>query len=229
MPLILYGSFWEYWWRSEMNELIKINYENDNPTVNGRDLYEALQIKTAYKDWFPRMCEYGFVEGEDFCSFLSESTGGRPATEHRISINMAKQLCMIQRSEIGKKFREYFISVEEAWNSPEKIMERAMQIAHRRAIEAERRIMQLQNDVETLQISLNESLQYYTVAEYNKEFRKKWDMATCKKIGKGLTIFCQSQAIQIKKCETNDERFGAVNSYPLLAWQRYLVRENGRK
>ena len=55
-----------------MDELIRINYDSERPTVNGRDLHEALQVKTAYKDWFPRMCEYGFVEGRDFCSFLSE-------------------------------------------------------------------------------------------------------------------------------------------------------------
>lgn len=64
-----------------MNELITINYENDKPTVNGRDLHSALQIKTNYKDWFPRMKEYGFIEGKDFSSFLSESTGGRPAID----------------------------------------------------------------------------------------------------------------------------------------------------
>ena len=52
-----------------MDELIRINYDSERPTVNGRDLHEALQVKTAYKDWFPRMCEYGFVEGRDFCSF----------------------------------------------------------------------------------------------------------------------------------------------------------------
>ncbi|MEV2565046.1 antA/AntB antirepressor family protein, partial [Paenibacillus larvae] len=61
-----------------MDELVKINYENQRPTVLGRDLHEALEVKTAYKDWFPRMCEYGFEEGSDFFSFLSESTGGRP-------------------------------------------------------------------------------------------------------------------------------------------------------
>ena len=111
-----------------MNELIAINYENDKPTVNGRDLHAALQVKTAYKDWFPRMCEYGFIEGKDFSwfprmceygfiegkdfsSFLSESTGGRPGTDHQLSIGMAKQLCMLQRSEVGRKFREYFIGV----------------------------------------------------------------------------------------------------------------------
>ena len=113
-----------------MDELIRINFDSDRPTVSGRDLHAALELKTAYKDWFPRMCEYGFVEGTDFCSFLSESTGGRPATDHQLTIAMAKELCMIQRSEAGRKFRQYFIKVEEAWNSPEAVMARALQFAN---------------------------------------------------------------------------------------------------
>lgn len=113
-----------------MDELIRINYDSERPTVNGRDLHDALQVKTAYKDWFPRMCEYGFYEGTDFCSFLSESSGGRPAVNHQLTIDMAKQLCMIQRTEIGRKFRQYFIQVEEAWNSPEAVMARALQFAN---------------------------------------------------------------------------------------------------
>lgn len=115
-----------------MNELIKINYENgDRPTVLGRELHKALEVKTAYKDWFPRMCEYGFTEGEDFCSFLSESTGGRPSTDHQLTISMAKELCMLQRTEKGKQCRQYFISVEEEWNKPEAVMARALQMANR--------------------------------------------------------------------------------------------------
>ena len=114
-----------------MNELIKVNYDNpEKPVVSGRELHEALGIKTAYKDWFPRMCEYGFKEGIDFCSFLSESSGGRPAVNHQLTIDMAKQLCMIQRTDIGRKFRQYFIQVEEVWNSPEAIMARALQFAN---------------------------------------------------------------------------------------------------
>ena len=113
-----------------MSDLITINYDTDKPTVSGRELHEALEVKTAYKDWFPRMCEYGFVEGRDFCSFLSESSGGRPAVNHQLTIDMAKQLCMIQRTDIGRKFRQYFILVEEAWNSPEAIMARALQFAN---------------------------------------------------------------------------------------------------
>lgn len=210
-----------------MNELIAINYENDKPTVNGRDLHAALQVKTAYKDWFPRMCEYGFIEGKDFSSFLSESTGGRPGTDHQLSIGMAKQLCMLQRTEVGRKFREYFINIEEAWNSPEKIMERAMQIAHQRALEAERRIFALNEEKEPLEIALNMSLQYYTVAKYNRKFHKKWNMEQCNRIGKEMTAYCKANGLEIKKCMTNDDRFGDVNSYQLKAWEEYLNENNG--
>ena len=55
-----------------MNELITINYENEKPTVSARELHEFLEVNTHFKDWFPRMCEYGFTDGKDFCSFLSE-------------------------------------------------------------------------------------------------------------------------------------------------------------
>lgn len=112
-----------------MNELIKINYESDRPTVLARDLYDFLEVKTAYKDWFPRMCEYGFTEGEDFCSFLSESTGGRPATDAQLTIDMAKEICMLQRNEKGKQARQYFLQLEREWNSPEAVMARALRMA----------------------------------------------------------------------------------------------------
>lgn len=117
-----------------MNELIKINYESDRSTVSGRELHEALEVKTAYKDWFPRMCKYGFVEGEDYGSFLSDRSDGlpgKPRTDHQLTIDMAKQICMIQRSDIGRRYREYFLDVERQWNSPDAIMARALQFANR--------------------------------------------------------------------------------------------------
>ena len=92
-----------------MNELIKI--DNDNK-VSGRELHDFLDVGTAYKDWFPRMKEYGFDEGTDFCSKMSESTGGRPAVDHIMTIDMAKEICMIQRTEKGKQARQYFIECE---------------------------------------------------------------------------------------------------------------------
>ena len=205
-----------------MNELIPIQYENEKPTVSGRELHAALEIETRYNDWFLRMCEYGFQERKDFCSILSKSSGGRPGTDHAVTIPMAKEICMLQRTAKGKQCREYFISCEEAWNSPDKIMERALQIAHRRAIEAERRIFGLLEEKETLEIALNESIQFYTVAKYNSAFKKGWTLAQCQLIGKQLSAYCHARAIQIRKCETNDERFGTVNSYPISAWEDFM-------
>ena len=106
-----------------MNEIINIDSDNK---VSGRELHEFLEVGTAYKDWFPRMAEYGFVEGTDFCSKMSESTGGRPALDHRMTIEMAKEICMLQRTDRGKQARQYFIQVENDWNSPDKIMARAL-------------------------------------------------------------------------------------------------------
>lgn len=115
-----------------MHELISVSFDGERPTVSGRELHRGLQVRTAYKDWFPRMRDYGFVENTDFSSFLSESTGGRPSIDHKLTIAMAKELCMLQRSAIGKEFRQYFIKVEERWNSPELVMARALSFANQR-------------------------------------------------------------------------------------------------
>lgn len=123
-----------------MNELIKVTYNNDRPTVLGRDLHSFLDVETEYRHWFPRMCEYGFAEGIDFRSFLSESTGGRPAQDHQLTIDMAKEISMLQRTEKGKLARLYFINIEKKWNSPEAVMARALQMADRKILELKNRI-----------------------------------------------------------------------------------------
>ena len=85
-----------------MNELIKVTYDNDRPVVSARELHDFLEVKTAYKDWFPRMCEYGFTEGQDYCSFLSDRVDGlpgKPRQDAALTIDMAKEICMIQRSD----------------------------------------------------------------------------------------------------------------------------------
>ena len=126
-----------------MNELIRMDGASEFP-VSGRELHERLGIGTAYKDWFPRMCEYGFEEGKDFCSKMSESTGGRPSTDHQLTLSMAKELCMIQRTEQGREVRRYLIRVEEAWNSPDAIMARALTIANDRVKELTGQVLKLE-------------------------------------------------------------------------------------
>lgn len=208
-----------------MKDLIPINYENTTPTASGRDLHDALNVATPYRDWFPRMCDYGFEEGKDFRTYLRESTGGRPSIDHLITVAMAKELCMLQRSDMGKKFRLYFISIEEAWNSPEKIMERALAIAHQRVLEAEHRVISLSAENTELAVALNTSLEYWTVMKYNTMLRKGWTMPQCQSIGRRLSVYCRINGYEIKSCFTGDDRFSTVNSYPLTAWDGFMEEQ----
>ena len=122
-----------------MNELINIKTtETGEPTVLGRELHEFLGVETPYRIWFPRMVEYGFTEGKDFNPYKNVRVGeegnrevARELTDHLLTIDMAKELAMIQRTDRGKQARQYFIQVEKDYNSPEKIMARALRIAEK--------------------------------------------------------------------------------------------------
>ena len=107
-----------------------INIDMDTQTVSARELHEKLNIGTRFNDWFPRMTEYGFGEGTDFYSKMSKTeNGGRPSTDYEISVDMAKQICMIQRTPEGKVVRQYLIDLEKAWNTPEQVFARALKMA----------------------------------------------------------------------------------------------------
>lgn len=117
-----------------MNELIPINYEGEQPTVSARELHTGLEITDRFSRWFERMSAYGFSEGNDFTSVKSSTLvnngAEREITDYRISIDMAKQICMIQRSEKGRQYRQYFLDLEKAWNTPEQIFARALKMAY---------------------------------------------------------------------------------------------------
>ncbi len=154
-----------------MNEIIKINYENaERPTVSGRELHEALGIKTAYKDWFPRMCEYGFTENSDFLTVAQKraTAQGNFTTynDHMLTIQMAKEICMIQRTEKGKQCRQYFLDLEKAWNTPEMVIGRALQIAKKQidSLKMENNMLTTTVAVQEQQISeLKPKASYYDV------------------------------------------------------------------
>lgn len=112
-----------------MNALIPINYDAEQPTVSARDLHEGLGIKSKYADWFKNMSAYGFTENIDYTTFSKNLENGGRIIEHIISVDMAKQICMIQRSEKGRLYRQYFLDLEKAWNTPEQIFARALKMA----------------------------------------------------------------------------------------------------
>lgn len=118
-----------------MNELLKVNYDNERITLSARELHEFLEIKTKYKDWFPRMCTYGFDENVDYRAMAQKraTAQGNETTyvDHEITLDMAKEIAMIQRSEKGKEVRQYFLELERKWNSPEAVMNRALEYSRK--------------------------------------------------------------------------------------------------
>ena len=118
-----------------MEKLLKIELnENQEPIISGRELHERLEVNSNYTTWFKRMCEYGFIENIDFITCFpnleTDLHGGQNKVDHAIKLDMAKEIAMLQRSEKGKEIRQYFIQVEKEYNSPEKIMARALHIAN---------------------------------------------------------------------------------------------------
>lgn len=120
-----------------MNDLIN-THENENGEleVSGRELHEFLEVGTPYDKWFPRMTEYGFSEETDFNldkNVRVQKEGSREVSrniiDHRMTITMAKELCMLQRTDRGKQARQYFLQLEQAWNTPEMVMARAIKMA----------------------------------------------------------------------------------------------------
>ena len=122
-----------------MNELLKINTtDSERITVSARDLYEFLEATERFNSWFDRMKQYGLTEGEDFnpLKSLRVQTEGdrevqREVDDYQLTIDTAKQIAMLQRNEKGTQARKYFIQVENAWNSPERVMARALTIANK--------------------------------------------------------------------------------------------------
>ena len=113
-------------------EMININYSSEKPTVLGRDLHGALEVKSKYADWFKNMCGYGFEEYTDYTTFSKNLENGGRTIDHQLTIPMAKEICMLQRSDKGREFRQYFIKIEEQWNTPEAVMSRALHIANQK-------------------------------------------------------------------------------------------------
>ncbi|GAF37944.1 antA/AntB antirepressor family protein [Lentilactobacillus farraginis] len=102
-----------------MNELIKTFKQNDGSVaVDGRDLHDFLEVETPYTKWIDRMMGYGFAENVDFSVFdknVHDDTafgGTRKMKDHALTLDMAKELSMIQRTDRGKQARQYFISME---------------------------------------------------------------------------------------------------------------------
>lgn len=109
---------------------LEIITAEDRQYINARDLHNTLEVGRDFSNWIKdRIEKYSFIEGKDFSLNLAKSTGGRPAMDYILSISMAKELAMVENNDKGREIRQYLIKVEQAWNTPEMIMARALQVS----------------------------------------------------------------------------------------------------
>lgn len=176
-----------------MNELQIIGATSDEPTISGRELHAKLEVETPYHKWFPRMCEYGFTEGVDFNTDKNvrvqkegDREVAREVTDHQLTIDMAKEICMLQRSEQGKAVRRYLLDLEKQWNTPEAVMSRALRMADAKLAEL--------NGKMTLLEAENKAL--LPKAEYHDEVLNKPGLICTSTIAKDLGL---SSAAKLNK------------------------------
>lgn len=120
-----------------MDSLIKVNYEGGQPTVSARDLYEKVGTKERFVSWFERQLQFGFEVNRDYLNpqkVLRVQIEGnrevkREVEDYDLSIEMAKEICMIQKNEKAREIRKYLIKINDAWNTPEQVMARALKLA----------------------------------------------------------------------------------------------------
>ncbi|MEG1353682.1 MAG: antA/AntB antirepressor family protein [Bacilli bacterium] len=114
---------------SELLKVLKIDFEEQ--TVSARELYEEINNgKERFSKWFDRQLKFGFVDGEDFTSVLKSTVvnngANKPLQDYNLSIDMAKQICMVQKTDKARNIRQQLIDLEKSWNTPEQVMARAL-------------------------------------------------------------------------------------------------------
>lgn len=127
-----------------MNELINVTLnDNHEPVVSARQLHQTLDVKKRFSAWFETNSKL-FIENEDFTSVQTGTVVNngaiKPLQDYALSLDMAKQLAMMSRTIKGAEVRQYFIQVEKDFNSPEKIMARALLMADKKVHQLEAKI-----------------------------------------------------------------------------------------
>ena len=194
-----------------MEELIKITEKDGKKAVSARELYNFLEVETPFNKWIKRMLAYGFNENVDWTKMSSENQ----LIEYVLSLDCAKEISMLQRTEKGKQARMYFIECEKQLNSNMAVLSEVqlllksvqLSVSNTKAIEViEKKIASIEQK-QLIEIKQD----YFTILAFCKRNNIHLNFSEAIKKGKIATKLSKEKGLDLR--QVDDEKFGYVNSY----------------
>jgi prophage antirepressor-like protein len=196
---------------------IRTTIKDGEPWFVLKDICESLEIGNS------RMVSERLEYDEKGVSII-DTLGGKQEMSI-VSESGLYKVIFQSRKENALKFQSWVtkevipqIRKTGSYSIAPKNLKEALYLAYKQQEEIEK----LNETNECLEIALNTSIKFYTATQYNKKFKMNWNMKKYQKIGMQMTAYCSANRIEIRKCQTNDERFGETNSYPLPAWENFF-------
>ena len=158
-----------------MTELIKIQERDGEQLISARELHKFLESSERFSKWWERMVGYGFIENKDYTLYQKvHPQNKQEIIDYLMKISMAKEISMLQRNEKGKEARSYFIKCEEAWNSDEIVMARALSIQNKKILGYKEKIDVLERkiDSDAQRVSFAETIEKSSDCLLVREFSK---------------------------------------------------------
>jgi anti-repressor protein len=198
-----------------MKELIKITEKEGRQIISARELHEFLESKQQFANWIEnRIVKYGLIENQDFIRFNNLIKTGGLLKEIGLTIDIAKELSMVEGNEKGKQARQYFIRMEKVANKPMNQFE-FLQMQLDLMKEQAKRIDAIESKIQTIeqkQIGTGE-IQNFTIMGYCNNIKKQISLDQAKIYGQKCSKLCTQMGFQTGKVP--DPRYGSVKTYPV--------------
>ena len=210
-----------------MEQLIKITEQNGKQAVSARELHEFLEVKTQFTKWCERMFEYDFVENQDFVALsqkrLTAQGNETTLTDYALTLDCAKEIAMLQRTDKGKQARQYFIACEKALKAAPALAPIALEDAIIQTLQFTKNLRLEQDKIKAKQVEHEDRIlqieaktatrpDYFTVMGFAITKNLRVGLSLAIQIGKKAKAMCVANGYHIEK--VHDPRFGHVGCYP---------------